>query len=363
LEERVAELEATAAKHGNRKVSVVIYGQVDYAFLGLSNANGWTHQNGVVMNSAAPTFLGISGDAKINAGMKAGFRVELGMDDRLNMTTAGLSIPLEVVMRRAEVWIEGAPGKLTAGHGSMASDGAGSVTTANTEVASRMLSLAPLSTVFLTGYDLPYNDVRRDMLRYDSPSLMGFMLSASLGNGDVFAGGPGFAVKDAWDVALRYANEVKGVGAGLRIAGAIAYRDEQQALAISPFAGGFRSTVTAGSVSVMEMGTGLFVNAAYGRITNDIIWGNATSWHGQFGIEKAFFKDLGATTLFGEYGQISADAHGCNCTPSIWGLGAVQNFAGLATDVYVDYKHYDITPFGPRTQAFDQYMGGIRIKF
>jgi hypothetical protein len=41
-------------------------------------------------------------------------------------------------------------------------------------------------------------------------------------------------------------------------------------------------------------------------------------------------------------------------------LGAVQNIAPIASDLYVDYKHYDTTSSGP---AFDQIMGGVRVKF
>ena len=365
VEERVAELEATAAKHGNRKMMVVIYGQVNYGWVdytGISGVPAGHSLSGIAMNSAAPTFLGIAGEAKVNASLKAGFKLEFQMDDRPNLATASAAFPNEVVMRQGVLWLDTVLGKVSVGHGSMASDNAGSVTVANTEVASRLLSIAPMSTVLAFGYDLPYNDVRRDMARYDTPTFLGFTVSASIANGDnvnVIGGPFPFNAKDAYDIALRYANEIGGAG-GFRVAAAIAYRDEQQQLATLAIGFPTRSTVFDGSTSVMHMPTGIFLSVAGGVVRNDTLWGSFENYQVQGGWEKAIFKDIGATTLFAEWATMHLD------TPSkdinMYGLGAVQNIQGLAMDIYGDWKRYDASAFA-RGPQFDQFMVGARVKF
>ena len=251
-----------------------------------------------------------------------------------------------------------------------------------------MLSLAPVSTAFLWGYDLPYNDVRRDSVRYDSPTLAGFILSASLANGDTVVPS-GFNTKDAWDVALRYAGEIKE-GGGWRFAAAISYRDEQQQLALPLALPLTRSTVIQGSASLMHMPTGLFVNAAAGKVNGDTLLSpllnstDFTNWQVQAGIEKKLFS-IGATTVFIEYGHMKIDAENtkvkapssltATASPTMIGGGVVQAIDGLAVDLYADYKRFDtsdpsITACSPpcATKTFDGFttdvfMAGMRIKF
>ena len=75
LEERVAELEATAARKGNRKVSLQIYGQVSEAIIFWNDGaekNAYVQENNYIKNK-----LGFQGNAKVNSDLSAGFRVEL----------------------------------------------------------------------------------------------------------------------------------------------------------------------------------------------------------------------------------------------------------------------------------------------
>jgi hypothetical protein len=74
LEERVAELEATTARKGNKKVSVQIYGKVNYATM-------WWDDGGeqnlyTVNNYNESTRTGIKGSAKIGGDWSAGYRLE-----------------------------------------------------------------------------------------------------------------------------------------------------------------------------------------------------------------------------------------------------------------------------------------------
>jgi hypothetical protein len=73
LEERVAELEATTVRKGNKKVSVQIYGKVNYATM-------WWDDGGeqnvyTVNNYNESTRTGIKGKAKIAGDWEGGFRL------------------------------------------------------------------------------------------------------------------------------------------------------------------------------------------------------------------------------------------------------------------------------------------------
>lgn len=75
LEERVAELEATTVRKGNRKVSLQIYGQVSEAIIWW---NDGAESNVYVQEMmGAQNRLGFTGTAKINSDWSAGFRLEL----------------------------------------------------------------------------------------------------------------------------------------------------------------------------------------------------------------------------------------------------------------------------------------------
>src|SRR6476646_7992505 len=74
LEDRVAELEATTVRKGNKKVSVQIYGKVNYA---TEFWNDGAEQNMyTVDNYNESTRTGIKGSAKIGGDWSAGYRLE-----------------------------------------------------------------------------------------------------------------------------------------------------------------------------------------------------------------------------------------------------------------------------------------------
>src|SRR5258705_12469526 len=77
LEERVAELEATTARKGNRKVSLTVYGQVNQSIIFWDD--GHEKNAYVVTNQNSRSRFGFKGDAKINADLSAGFLIEIGM--------------------------------------------------------------------------------------------------------------------------------------------------------------------------------------------------------------------------------------------------------------------------------------------
>jgi hypothetical protein len=77
LEERIAELEATTARKGNRKVSLTISGWVSEAVFWWDDG---TEQNAyVATNALEQDRFKLSGEAKIADGWSAGYTIEIGI--------------------------------------------------------------------------------------------------------------------------------------------------------------------------------------------------------------------------------------------------------------------------------------------
>ena len=77
LEERIAELEATTARKGNRKVSLEVYGQVNEEILWWDD--GFESNADIYTNDNSRTRIGFRGKAKINGDLEAGYRLEIGV--------------------------------------------------------------------------------------------------------------------------------------------------------------------------------------------------------------------------------------------------------------------------------------------
>ena len=84
LEERVAELEATTARKGNRKVSLQIYGQVSETLMWWND--GKESNTYVQENNAVKNILGFTGNAKVTSDFTAGFKLEVQI--RANRSSA-----------------------------------------------------------------------------------------------------------------------------------------------------------------------------------------------------------------------------------------------------------------------------------
>src|SRR5262245_17075807 len=79
LEERVAELEATTARKGNRKVSLTISGQVTTSVMAWDD--GRTNDVYIVDNTVpGGTLFNLNGSAKISPALSAGFHIQIGLD-------------------------------------------------------------------------------------------------------------------------------------------------------------------------------------------------------------------------------------------------------------------------------------------
>jgi predicted porin len=353
LEERVAELEASTAKKGNRKMSLTISGQVNKALLwhdvaGLPGADSFR----VIDNANSGSRFAFMGDAKLGKDYMAGFIIELGVDETKGKGLYDLFPADDVSVRHSAVWMSSPFGKVTLGQTSTATDGIVEINTANTNVASLPLSAEPLWTylgapaltapgVNISLNPTPFDGGRLQIVRYDTPVLAGVTVSAS------WAGGQSALSGDVMDAAVRYAGEFSGI----RIAAGAGYRVEQHELAAAA-----DTKTMAGSASVMHMGTGLFVTGSVGHQEANVLFGDLQMWQVVAGWEKNVFG-IGATTLYAEYADHQLKSLAVDST--FMGGGVVQKIDAAAMDVYLSWRSYDL---GGVLDA-NVVMGGARIQF
>lgn len=382
LEARVAELEATAARKGNRRVSVQLSGTMHESLMYWDDgAESDAYQ---VTNTGYQSRFNIAGKGQIDSDLSAGFLYTFGVwtspslaVDQVNdqsVSSSPSAQPDSLYVREAKFFIESKSlGRLTIGQQSVAAD---DITSIN---VSKSLHIAtPAHQIYMGSFQLrdgealsgfrynslmggdgsntPGDPTRFDAIRYDSPSIMGFTASASWGEDDY------------WDVALRYGGLVGGqfkVGAGIAY-GSLMDRDSSVLHTSTLGNNGCLPESATGGISCQQLGmsgsamhipTGLFAYAAYGikwdDNTPDGEKDESTFWYIQGGIEKKWLAH-GPTTLFAEYEEFDTGFNRVigGTTPAtfvgsfssadvqMWGIGVNQHFEAAALDVYVKYNNY-----------------------
>jgi predicted porin len=438
LEERIAELEATTARKGNRKVSLSVYGELNRALLFWDD--GTERNVYVVTNQTTKNRLGFEGNAAVTHDVTAGYNIEIeiwsaGSDfvdqstvleppnfSRIGSGSDGLNT---LVTRYANWWLESKSlGRVTVGRASNATDNiaeqdlsgseavAGSVESWNEgffltdkktglHVYQGFTQQGVVGELFRGNFD----GGRGNLVRYDSPVLAGFLLSATWGWGQT-------EVEDK-AIALRYAGEFSGfrINAGIGYhEGNIADTDALQFYGSTGLVALQDRKEVVGSASVLHVPTGLFLTAAGGsrdwpehddnpNVLDQI---GESYYYLKGGVYQKFIP-LGKTSIYGEYYHIwdmgfpsgqgiafdpdnddrtlntvvtNCDAR-CNQDASVWGIGIVQHVDAAAMELYLAYRHYwaddlisiaDSPPLNPNALPlhdvqFDAVMSGARIKF
>lgn len=352
LEERVAELEATAARKGNRKVSLSVYGQVNAGVL-------WTDvdlgpdigDTTITQSGVDPSLIGFRGEGKIRPGWVGGFVIEIDLR-QLDIVNSGVFGNATPRVRQSAVYLTTPVGRFTVGKTGQATEGFDEIDLSQTGVVARTLSLQPVADTYLTGVDLPWWDGEyQNVVRYDSPSLAGFVVSASWGS----AAGGG----ENWDVALRYAGEFGGI----QIAAGLGYRHDEDisvdVLDITsvkiPLGEADRNVILV-SGSLRHTPSGLFLTGEYG----DQDWSGVDirGWHIKGGIEPKLV-DIGRTSFYGEYADQEVDfGPGNKLGLTMWGVGIVQAVDPAAMHLYAAYRVYDV-----EGEDISHVMAGARIRF
>ena len=390
LEERVAELEATAARKGNRKVKLTVSGHVNEAVLFWDDGSETNAY--VVSNNASRTRFRFVGDAKINADWSAGYLLEIGVryagsSSRNQRSTNAGGDANQIDIRHSAWYLDSKTfGRVWVGETSSATDGITEISLANPLIpgpdvfftsgnsfllrragATGQAGLSALNWQGLAqaSTTLAGEGDRNNVVKYVSPTFQGFTFQAAWGEDDI------------WDVALRYAGEF----GGFRLAAGIGYRQVNDFnngdgtggcanLAGTPNQSATDCHSWGGSISVKHVATGLYANFAYGEEEDDNrsrlfgvnVEDKAQNWYVQAGIEQNWLG-FGATTFYGEYyrGEFGASLSAggirtllandaLNPTGAVqrisgseidqWGFGINQKIDAAAMDLYIGYKNY-----------------------
>lgn len=356
LEDRIAELEATTARKGNRKVRLTVEGQVSTALL-YADFGDYSNTT-VIQNGNEESKVSFLVNARINGDLSAGATLEIAARDLglLNLPVGSTDLNVQ----QSNVWIKSESiGKLTVGLAPTATRGFDEIRTDNGGVANKALSLGALSDAYLTGIDIPFDGTYRDVVRYDSPAFGGFALSASWGN-SVDASKPDLD-GDYYDVALRYKNDWDG----FKVAAGLGWRKSTDLeinllniAKVSVPTGDVKTILAAGSI--MHVGTGLFLTGNYADQDWDDVGFTLKGYAVTGGVERKW-NSLGATTFYGEWNRFALDTGGGNGDIDMYGLGAVQAIDSAAMDLYVSYRIYDLGDLGG--DDLTAATAGARIKF
>ncbi len=379
LEERIAELEATTARKGNRKVSLEIGGQVNEALMFWDD--GEESNVYQVTNDDARTRFRFKGKAKIDKDWEAGYAIEVGVrtarSNRVNQdnddANAGLDLRDSYWFLKSKTY-----GGVSLGLQATATDQITETNFSQTKDFAKLSdmedhglsmllrnadtgALGALSFRNLLGGDGDQpgdGDRRSNMVKYETPEFAGFTAQAAWGEDDV------------WDVALRYAGEMHG----FKIAGGIGYGETTDGRSagidcVGGVPGGDKKCNNfGGSIMAMHVDTGLYVGFGAGVKTDDLMDDNPTFagvspdddqefWSLQAGLERKFIA-LGKTTIYGEYYNYEGGSSGTQSVAAgtglnpggpdaqVWstglesyGFGIAQGIDAAAMVLYLSYRH------------------------
>ena len=348
LEERVAELEATTARKGNRKVSLTISGYIAQEITVWDDGKeSNTYIHGLGPTQASHIKLG--GQAAIAPGWKAGYLMRI--QDLTGNAFSGGSTAVNQFTQHAERQPQHAdvvlvPAEQGARQSERRPRRAGrqerrhvhrslrhadhrqlhvsrrlpAVQAQNLVGRAFVSHLGQLRLLLYAARPLggDCNGIVMNGVRYDTPTFAGFSVSASWGEDDF------------WEVAARYSGEV----AGFKLAAGIGYtvmNDEKTSFAV-PASHKDSAFFQAGAY-VQHIATGLFLHGIYGNennndtaLTSGRLEPNSNQYYVKAGIRRKVLP-FGATIVYGDYAryndQLGPDAINMGATGS-----ALERFGG-----------------------------------
>ena len=378
LEERIAELEATTARKGNRKVSLTVSGWVTEQVLWWDDG---VESNAYVVGSGTTLASNVkfSGSAQISPGWSAGYLIHVELDGSDSLLAINQNTPtgkglfagnVDFAQTVQSYWYikSDTLGKVSVGLVSQASDntailvdGSGSLVPANYVqfeyggffLRNNLTGALSATTISSVRSCSDCNGAPENAVRYDSPTFGGFSVSASWGQDDF------------WDVAARYAGE----HAGFKVAVAAAYAENTDTSGLPDLMGDNAEFFQIGAY-VQHIASGIFVYGAYTWYDDSSIADANESFYIKAGI-RGKWNPHGATVLYGEYQN--ADQGGPDCCGAnggnfdLWGLGVVQEIDAAAMSLWLTYRNIqaDDGIAGPAGNSidFDQVKFGALINF
>jgi hypothetical protein len=369
LEERIAELEATTARKGNRKVSLTVSG---YVAQEITVWDDGTESDAYIhgLGPTQATHVKFNGQATIAPGWTAGYMLRIqdltgnafsGGGDAINQLNATKNDNLNTQM---SFWYLQSKdfGKVSVGRQAHAAKSAAMFTDlSGTQIIDNYTFLAgfpqfrlrtaggalspltwgQLGFCYTQGSPLggDCNGIVMNGVRYDTPTFAGFSASASWGEDDF------------WEIGLRYAGQI----AGFKLAFGAGYTEST-----SEMTSAFVDVQTGKDSSFFQIGgyaqhlaTGLFVHGAYGNednhetvLASGFVEPNSEHYYVKAGIRQKWLP-LGATVAYGDYAiyldQLGPAALAAGATSSElerFGGGIAQEIDAAAMTLYLKYQHY-----------------------
>jgi len=368
LEERVAELEATTARKGNRKVSLTVSGYI------AQEITVWDDgaESDVYIHGLGPTqasHVKFTGQATIAPGWTAGYTLRIqdltgnafaGGDRAINQLNGSNNGNLNTQMSFWYLQSE-TLGKLSVGRTAHAAKSAGMFTDlSGTQIIDNYTFLAgfpqfrlrtssgdlssltwgQLGFCYTQGAPLggDCNGIVMNGVRYDTPTFAGFSASASWGEDDF------------WELAARYSGEI----AGFKVAAGVGYTSTtSETTSFTVPAAHKDSEFFQAGAYVQHLATGLFLHGIYGNednndtvLTSGRLEPDSHHYYVKGGIRRKVLP-LGATIVYGDYArysdQLGPAAINMGATSSTlerMGGGIAQEIDAAAMTVYLKYQHY-----------------------
>lgn len=369
LEERVAELEATTARKGNRKVSLTIYGHVNNALMLWDD--GFDDNAYVVGNLNSPSRFGFKGKAKITSDWSAGYKIEIQVDspgrsDKHNQDDDDGNEG-NLAIRKAYWYLKSKTfGKVSVGQNSTAIDdlthwgwyhAAYGQATQKTSNGFFLRSSPTSDDGTWSNVTSNFDGPRGEIVRYDTPTIAGFVGTASWGEDDY------------WDVALRYAGKL----GDFKVKAAVGYGEDEDEKDDEHFKA---------SGVITHMPTGLFVYGAFTSTDhNDVENADEEGYAIAVGIIQKF-NSLGKTSVWGMYTNSEDVGAGLNqewayghdwddvrsTEAERWDIGIAQSIDAAAMKIYAVYQHSEldvdvVQHSNLKFEDLDTFTAGAVIKF
>lgn len=397
LEERIAELEATTARKGNRKVSLKISGWVTEQIVHWDDGvESNTYVTG--LGTAYASNVNFTGSAQVTSDFSVGYvlHVELITSDvyttNQNVDNGGAALSgggpnsLQVLY---SYWFAKSErlGRLSVGMQSPADDSAvvaldssgtlqagywvaydvfGFFVRGNFAAGDSLIWGNASSCRGYGGGPGDCNGVPINVVRYDSPTIGGFSASASWGE------------DDNWAVAVRYINSNFHE---FTLKALATYSETTEAAKGAPPGGNLEYTQA--SLYLQHNPSGWFAHGAWGHLDQDVnpLNNPATdTWYIKSGI-RLHPTSIGGTIPYGEYlhatdsafivndggtpGDATDDvgrvARGSDAT--FWGFGVVQEIDAAAMSVWLRYREHEVDVPGVQTENMSTVVFGGFINF
>jgi hypothetical protein len=353
LEERVAELEATAVKHGNRKVSLTISGSVTEALIYWND--GYESDVNVIVPDAYGAGLSLRGEGNVTSDVSVGYVIALdvrhgdpgdigGKDNLLDGSLQSYQATGKIAVDQQYVYLNSkSAGRLSMGKRNDAYASARNFDGSIVDMAAGLNLVnggvvVPANTNPRLGIGWGkvlggLGDTSGMMIRYDSPSLAGFTFGASWGNDDTGTANIGWT----------------GSFSGTNLSVAVGYSDDTSGKPT-----GSPEREVSYNASISNDPTGLFLQGAY---EDDLDVDDRYAWQIKGGWGQNV-NGLGKTTLYGIY-QVSSDlalgttiaatansaSKGLAITDSMatgLGLVATQDIDAVGATLFVRYDHRSV---------------------